>query len=73
MTPFHMISGGLAGSVVQVAITLATLLFILMLVALAAFAYQSLTGDGIEWPDDREDADTHARGGDEDDDEWEYY
>ncbi|ERH05019.1 MAG: hypothetical protein J07HR59_00053, partial [Halorubrum sp. J07HR59] len=42
-------------------------------VALAAFAYQSLTGDGIEWPDDREDADAHARGGDEDDDEWEYY
>lgn len=46
----------------------------LMLVALGAYAYRSVRGDGIEWPDDDPDTaedDTLSHG--DDDDEWEYY
>lgn len=48
-----------------------TVVLVLMLVALAGFAYKSLTG-GVEWPEDKEqDPDALRRGDDED--EWEYY
>lgn len=48
-----------------------TIVLVLIIVALAGFAYKSLTG-GIEWPDEKEDdEDTVRRGGD--DDEWDYY
>ena len=44
-----------------------------MVVALVAFAYKSLQGDGIEWPDETGESDDGevARGGS--DDEWDYY
>ena len=44
---------------------------LLMLVAMAAFAYRSMNG-GVEWPEDREeDEDALRQGGP--DDEWDYY
>lgn len=49
-----------------------TLILVLILVALAGFAYKSLTGDGIKWPDDIEDDDDGVSRGDADD-EWDYY
>lgn len=58
-------AASLAGSVV----------LLLMLVALGAFAYRSLVGGGIEWPDDRDgaDADDDVDGVTRsDDDEWKY-
>jgi hypothetical protein len=47
-----------------------TFVLFLMLLALAGFAYKSLTG-GVEWPEDRDDDDGLRRG--DDDDEWDYY
>lgn len=47
------------------------LVLVLMLVAIGAFAYKSLTG-GVEWPEDREPDDDALRKGDPDD-EWDYY
>jgi len=60
-----------AGGAVALA---ASLLLLMMVVALGAFAYKSLRGDGIEWPDDREPEDDEGgvRQG-SDDDEWDYY
>lgn len=49
----------------------ATVVLLLMVVALGAFAYKSLTG-GVEWPEDREEDDETLRRGDQDD-EWDYY
>lgn len=65
--------GGLVESVGQVAVIAGTLLLVLMVVALGWFAYASLRGDGVEWPDDEpaDGADGVRRGGD--DDEWKYY
>ncbi|PSP92447.1 hypothetical protein BRC78_02955 [Halobacteriales archaeon QH_8_68_33] len=63
--------GESAGQLVGVA---ASVILALMLVALAGFAYKSLRGDGIEWPDDKEEGspeDGVSRGSD--DDEWEFY
>lgn len=48
-----------------------TVVLLLMVVALVAFAYRSLTG-GVEWPDEREEDDDALRRGDQDD-EWDYY
>lgn len=48
-----------------------TLVLVLMLVAIAGFAYKSMTG-GIEWPEDKEQEDDVVRRGDTDDD-WKYY
>lgn len=69
------IGGGLTESVAQAAVLAGTLVLALMLVALAAFAYKSLKGDGIRWPSDVEEGDADdegARRGDPDD-EWDYY
>lgn len=49
----------------------ATVVLLLIVVALGAFAYKSLTG-GVEWPEDREEDDDALRRGDQDD-EWDYY
>jgi len=61
-----------AGQLVGVA---ASVILVLMLVALGGFAYKSLRGDGIEWPDeeaqDEGEADGISRA--DDDDEWDYY
>lgn len=61
-----------AGQLVGVA---ASVILLLMLVALGGFAYKSLRGDGIRWPDD-EDVDEGEDGSVSratDDDEWDYY
>jgi len=67
---------GLLGSLAQAAVVAATLLLVMMLVALGVYAYKHLLGDGIEWPEDKENAaDSVADGvrkGDNDD-EWDYY
>jgi len=67
------LGSGLLGSVARVAVIFGTLLLVMGVVALAAFAYRSLSGDGIEWPDDDpdEDGDGVSRGGS--DDEYKYY
>lgn len=76
MTPVVLQAGfgsGLAESFAQVVPLAGTLVLLLMLVALGAFAYRSLRGDGIQWPDDIDEDDEEGarRGGP--DDEWEYY
>lgn len=65
-------SGGLLESVGQLAVIAGTLLLLLALVAFVAFAYKSLRGDGIEWPEDREPEDDELQQGNEDD-EWKFY
>jgi len=58
-------------SLAQLATVAGTLVLVLMLVALGAFAYRSLAGDGIEWPDEGDDDEggvTRNQG----DDEWKY-
>lgn len=71
MTPGTLgVGGGLVESVGQVAALAGTLVLVLVIVGFGWFAYKSLRGDGVEWPDeDREEA--VERGGD--DDEWKYY
>ncbi|WP_049899681.1 hypothetical protein [Halococcus agarilyticus] len=55
----------------------ASLVLILMLVGFGGFVYQSMTGDGITWPDERSDdpdnADDEGVERSRGDDEWEYY
>ncbi|KAA9405096.1 hypothetical protein ACNO8S_16755 (plasmid) [Haloarcula sp. KBTZ06] len=70
------LGSGLLESVGQVAAVAGTVVLLLILVALGAFAYKSLTGDGIRWPDEREEADSEeddgvVQGSREDD--WKYY
>jgi len=49
-----------------------TVILLLILVAMGAFVYKSLTG-GVDWPDEdeREDEDDLTTG--QNDDEWDYY
>ena len=71
MLPLQVIGDGFAGSAAQVAVTVGSLLLVMMLVALGTFAYRNLRGDGVEWPDE-EPEDDEVRRGDEED-EWDYY
>lgn len=48
-----------------------TVVLLLIVVALAAFAYRSLTG-GIEWPEEEPEEENGLRRGGEDD-EWDFY
>lgn len=48
-----------------------TLVLVLILVALGAFVYRSLTG-GVDWPDEPDEDDESLQRGDRDD-EWDYY
>ena len=54
-----------------------TVLLVVMLVAFGGFLYQSLSGDGIRWPDETdEDTDGVTRrpsSDDDDEEEWKYY
>ena len=59
-------------SLAQLAVVAGTLVFVLMLVGLGAFAYRSLTG-GIEWPDDQDPDGEDGVSSGSDDDEWDYY
>lgn len=65
---------GLAESLAQVSVLAGTLVLVLMLVALGSFAYRSLRGEGIRWPDemDDDDPDEEVKRGNPDD-EWDYY
>lgn len=65
--------GGLLETVGQLAVIAGTLLLSLVLVAFAAFAYKSLRGDGVEWPEDRDPEDEDGVQQGSDDDEWKYY
>jgi len=51
-----------------------SVILLLMLIGLGGFAYKSLRGDGISWPDEdaEEPSEDEVTRGD-DDDEWEYY
>ncbi|MFB6167212.1 MAG: hypothetical protein ABEJ43_00010 [Haloferacaceae archaeon] len=50
------------------AVAAGSIVLVLALVAFAAFAYKSLRGDGVEWPDE----DGVVRS-DDADDEWKYH
>jgi hypothetical protein len=65
---------GLAEAAGQAAVLAGTLVLMLMLVALVGFAYKSLRGDEIRWPDETEPdlEDEGAQPGGPDD-EWDYY
>lgn len=65
------IGSGLLESVSQVAVLAGAVVLGGMVVALVVFAYKSLAGDGIEWPDDEEDPEGVSVGSE--DDEWKYY
>lgn len=68
----QVFGSGLFETVSQLVVTAGTLVLLLMLVALGAFAYKSLRGDGIRWPDEREEAGDEVKQGTSDD-EWKYY
>lgn len=66
---------GFLNSIAQVAVIAGTLVLMMGLVAFGAFAYKNLRGDGVTWPDERDDLDVGddgVRKGDNDD-EWDYY
>ncbi|MFC7209118.1 hypothetical protein ACFQL3_01040 [Natronoarchaeum sp. GCM10025321] len=63
---------GLFETASQFVVTAGTVILLLMLVALGAFVYKSLRGDGITWPDDQEETDDEVQHG-SDDDDWKYY
>jgi hypothetical protein len=77
MTPVVLQAGiesGLVESFAQVVPLAASLVLVLMLVALGSFAYKSLRGDGIRWPDDiEEDSDEEGARPGTADEEWDYY
>lgn len=68
------LGSGLLESLADAVVIAGTLVLFLMLVAIGAFAYKSLRGDGVRWPDEEDDevGDSGVtKGGD--DDEWKYY
>ncbi|AUG49234.1 hypothetical protein BVU17_16800 [Haloarcula taiwanensis] len=70
------IGSGLLESVGQVAAVAGTVVLLLILVGLGAFAYKSLVGDGIRWPDERDEMDSDDDDGvvqGSRDDDWKYY
>lgn len=67
------LGSGLLGSIARVAVILGTLLLVMGVVALAAFAYRSLSGDGIEWPDEEPDESDDGVSQGDSDDEYKYY
>jgi hypothetical protein len=77
---FQSLGGGLLGSLAQAAVIAGTLLLVLAVVALGAFAYRQVLGDGVEWPgegapepesESESEDDSVSRG--DSGDEWEYY
>ncbi|MEF8775816.1 MAG: hypothetical protein V5A43_04840 [Haloarculaceae archaeon] len=57
----------------DVVVMAGTLVLALMLVALGGYAYKQLRGDGVEWPDEDEDADDDELQRGSGEDEWDYY
>lgn len=64
---------GLVESAGQLAVVAGMFVLVLAFVALGSFAYKALRGDGIEWPDDADDADEDGVQRGTDEDEWEFY
>lgn len=77
MLQFPMqLGSGLLESVGQIAAVAGTVVLLLILVGLGAFAYKSVVGDGVRWPDERQETDSEedngvVQGSREDD--WKYY
>lgn len=67
-----VLMAGLPSGVAGVVAFAGVLVLGLIVLALGAFVYRSLTG-GIEWPDDREPAEDEARKSHDEDEEWDYY
>ncbi|SDX22841.1 hypothetical protein SAMN05443574_12020 [Haloarcula vallismortis] len=70
------LGSGLLESVGQLAAVAGTVVLLLILVGLGAFAYKSVVGEGVRWPDEREEMDSEnedgvVQGSREDD--WKYY
>ncbi|WP_336338604.1 hypothetical protein [Haloarcula brevis] len=70
------LGSGLLESVGQAAAVAGTVVLLLILVGLGAFAYKSVVGDGVRWPDERDgpdgdDEEGVVQGSREDD--WKYY
>lgn len=70
------LGSGLLESVGQMAAVAGTVVLLLILVGLGAFAYKSVVGDGVRWPDERHETDSEedegvVQGSREDD--WKYY
>lgn len=62
------------GQATWVVTAAATLVLVLLLVAFGGFIYQSVTGDGISWPDETgDDTDDEEIERGRGDDEWDYY
>jgi hypothetical protein len=70
--PLQLPGSGLTESVAQIAVVAGMVVLMLMLVGLGGFAYKNLRGDGVRWPDEREESGEGAQRG-SDDDEWKYY
>ena len=70
------VGSGLFESASQLVVAAGSIVLILMFAALVGFAYKSLQGDGIRWPEDIEDDpedESAVRQSGDDDDEWDYY
>ncbi|MFB6224101.1 MAG: hypothetical protein ABEH86_10585 [Haloarcula sp.] len=69
------LGSGLLESVGQIAAVAGTVVLLLMIVGLGAFAYKSLAGDGIRWPDEMDETDDDGSDGvtEGSTDDWKYY
>jgi hypothetical protein len=67
------VGGGLLESVSQIAVVAGTLVLAGMVVALVVYAYKSLSGEGIEWPEDKKEEGEGGVSKGSEDDEWDYY
>ena len=70
------VDSGLFESASQLVVAAGGVVLLLMVAALAGFAYKSLQGDGIRWPEDIEDDpedESAVRQSGDDDDEGDYY
>lgn len=68
----QVLGDGLVGSLAQLAGIAASLLLVMMVIALGTYAYKQLRGEGVRWPDeDESNEDGVSRG--TADDEWDYY
>lgn len=68
----QVLGDGLVGSLAQLAGIAASLLLVLMVLALGTYAYKQLRGDGVRWPDEDDPNEDGVHRGAADD-EWDYY
>ncbi|MFC7046132.1 hypothetical protein ACFQH6_12555 [Halobacteriaceae archaeon GCM10025711] len=72
--PVVVVESGLLESVANLVALAGMVVLVLIIVAMGGIAYRSMTGDGIQWPGDADEAadeDEVSRG--RQDDEWKYY